>query len=435
MSDAIKLFTKNQVQFAIRGGGYMALDGASNIGSEGILIANTNFTTLAFTEDKSALKVGAGIKWPALYNYLDGTGVTVNGIRIGDVGVIGYLLGGGIGFFSYELHDALPKNWSNNSQCVLGTGEFVTASPTENTDLFWALRGGGNNFCAVTEVELKTIVPRQLYMGNIGYGVGPDVQKPYIEGMVDFAINGGADPASAIEGQTRWAPSRNSNVTYFSFLFHNGNETSKDAAFPNLKALALPFVSGNFTEKSQKTWFDEFPSGSDLGNRKRFIWVNIPATAEAYSIAIDTYYKEIAELASVGSFFTALSTMPITSNIVEDSAANGGNPLGLNADSAPSLWLVLSPSWKAATDDATVDSVHARATAAITTNLNAAGIKELPFYYLSDAAKGQPVFAGYGQENWDKLKEISLKYDPEQVFQYLLPGGHKLWRGTAAKRV
>jgi FAD/FMN-containing dehydrogenase len=102
VSDAVTLFSQNQVPFAVRGGGYMALANAANIGPEGILIANTNFTTLSISNDRSSVKIGAGIKWPAVYSYLDEFKVAVNGIRIGDVGVVGFLIGGGIGFHSYE---------------------------------------------------------------------------------------------------------------------------------------------------------------------------------------------------------------------------------------------------------------------------------------------------------------------------------------------
>jgi hypothetical protein len=298
--------------------------------------------------------------------------------------------------------------------------------------LFWALRGGGNSFCIVIEVELRTIQPKTIYLGNVGYGSGPDMQEKYIQGLVDFARHGSDDPGSSLEGQTRWVPSRSDNITYHAFLFHNG-DTPEAPGLVNLTAPVLPFASGNFTEKSMKTWFEEFPSNSDRGNRKRFIWKAIPAEVEAYKIAIDTYYSEIKELAAVNRFFTAFSVMPITDRVISSSAANGGNPLGLNEESAPAMWLVESPSWLDAVDDATVDEVHAKANAKITANLKAAGFSELPFVYLSDADKGQPVFAGYGQENWDRLKEIRARYDPEMVYTKLMPGGAKVETGVAAK--
>ena len=39
---------------------------------------------------------------------------------------------------------------------------------------------------------------------------------------------------------------------------------------------------------------------------------------------------------------------------------------------------------------------------------------------------GEDVFAGYGEENRGRLREISRRYDPDQVFQVLQPGYFKL---------
>ena len=49
------------------------------------------------------------------------------------------------------------------------------------------------------------------------------------------------------------------------------------------------------------------------------------------------------------------------------------------------------------------------------------------YVYQNYADISQDVFGGYGEENLKKLREISLKYDPEQVFQKLQPGYFKLY--------
>ena len=46
--------------------------------------------------------------------------------------------------------------------------------------------------------------------------------------------------------------------------------------------------------------------------------------------------------------------------------------------------------------------------------------------YMGYAYPTQPVIEGYGRENVDLLREVSRRYDPQGVFQSLVPGGFKL---------
>lgn len=49
-----------------------------------------------------------------------------------------------------------------------------------------------------------------------------------------------------------------------------------------------------------------------------------------------------------------------------------------------------------------------------------------PFRFFNDAAPGQKPLQNYGEESYDRLNAASEKYDPEGVFQTLVPGGFKL---------
>lgn len=68
------------------------------------------------------------------------------------VGVVGYLLGGGIGFYGRRF--GLGANSLRSVIVVLADGNEVVAGEDSEPELFWALRGGGGGFGIVTEVEI-----------------------------------------------------------------------------------------------------------------------------------------------------------------------------------------------------------------------------------------------------------------------------------------
>lgn len=49
-----------------------------------------------------------------------------------------------------------------------------------------------------------------------------------------------------------------------------------------------------------------------------------------------------------------------------------------------------------------------------------------PFIYLDYADISQRPLESYGAENVAKIKAVAAKYDPEGVFQHMMPGGFKI---------
>ena len=80
-----------------------------------------------------------------------------------DVGIVGYSLGGGIGWYARKL--GLAANSVTAVELVTADGELVRADATQNRDLFWALRGGGGNFGVVTALEFHLYPIETAYAG------------------------------------------------------------------------------------------------------------------------------------------------------------------------------------------------------------------------------------------------------------------------------
>jgi hypothetical protein len=101
VSFAIAALTLTSTQFAVRGGGHMPIAWYNNINSD-VLLSTSNLSTLELSSEKSTVSVGAGNRWRDVYSYLTPYGLAAVGGRVGDVGVSGFLLGGGISFYSSQ---------------------------------------------------------------------------------------------------------------------------------------------------------------------------------------------------------------------------------------------------------------------------------------------------------------------------------------------
>ena len=86
-----------------------------------------------------------------------------------EVGAVGYTLGGGFGWLGRNY--GMSCDNVNAFQIVTADGNIVRADATENSDLFWALRGGGSNFGIVTGMEIRLYPVANLYAGNLFYPV------------------------------------------------------------------------------------------------------------------------------------------------------------------------------------------------------------------------------------------------------------------------
>src|SRR6516225_9499547 len=86
------------------------------------------------------------------------------------VGIGGFTLGGGEGRLMEKYGAACDNLLSAEVVCV--DGRVVEASQKNNSDLFWAIRGGGGNFGVVTSLEYQLHPVGQVVSGGLAYPPG-----------------------------------------------------------------------------------------------------------------------------------------------------------------------------------------------------------------------------------------------------------------------
>ena len=136
--------------YTIRNGGHNYE--AMSAGHGGIVLDLSGMTELSVKLERSTtattVRVGAGWLLGPLYLELTRRNIVLPGGTCPGVGVSGVTLGGGLGYATRAL--GMTSDKVSSATVITADGDTVTASSSSNSDLFFALRGGGGNYGIVT---------------------------------------------------------------------------------------------------------------------------------------------------------------------------------------------------------------------------------------------------------------------------------------------
>jgi FAD/FMN-containing dehydrogenase len=110
-------------------------------------------------------RVGAGARWEDVVPAASELGLACLHGSTPDVSVVGYSLGGGMGW--YARKHGLAANHVVAIEVVTPDGQIRWATHEHDAELFWALRGGGGNFGVVTAIEFELLPLEQVYAGAL----------------------------------------------------------------------------------------------------------------------------------------------------------------------------------------------------------------------------------------------------------------------------
>ena len=147
---AVQFARSEGLPVAVRGGSH-SIAGFSTC-DDGVVIDLAELNSVEVDVEGRRAIAGGGTKWKDFDAATQAHGLATTGGLISSTGLGGFALGGGIGHLVRKYGMTCDNVLA--VEMVTADGSVVRASADENSELFWALRGGGGNFGVVTTFEM-----------------------------------------------------------------------------------------------------------------------------------------------------------------------------------------------------------------------------------------------------------------------------------------
>lgn len=319
-----------------------------------------------------------------------------------------------------------------NYEVVTASGEILNANETSHPDLYWALRGGGNNFGVVTRLDAYAYPQGPMWGGNLVFSISANTSL--IHNLVTFGRGRNGtfeDPNAAVI--LAFAYDTTSGAWLAVTALENAvaqPNGSHPAVFDGF--FDIPDILTDTTENNSLSNITlDFDVQSPYGYRNTYWQITFLLDERIMSAFLEIWHEEAEVLVGLFGSETQLSSCDfqvITEPQLEHMRRAGGNALGLES-SGP----LVSAHWIYKWDDASKDSAIFETYQRVLDRAKAAG--ELlglnhRYIYMNYASQFQDPISGYGPESKARLLEVSKTYDPEGVFQNLQPGYFKLDKGS-----
>ncbi|OBT60360.1 hypothetical protein VE03_10495 [Pseudogymnoascus sp. 23342-1-I1] len=415
VSLALIILQQTRCPFAVKSGGHGRYAGESTV-ENGVLIDLVRLDQITIAEDSETVVLGPGNRWLSVYAALEPMGLVVVGGRDADVGVGGFLLGGGISFLS-SAH-----GWASDNieafEVVLSNGTIRTASATDNPDLYRALRGGGGNFGIVTAFTLKAY-PYNGMWGGMRANSWEDT-KELLAAFVEYGHNSPQDPRtslvlnhSAVQGQWTW----------YNDLEHC--DPMDEAPELLKRVMRIPPLLDETKRTSLSALSLGLASHSARGFRNSYWALCTKLDLYMLEFYVDVFVAECSKLNPLEGFDPAGDIQVITSGMLSAMKNKGGNILGLQNTTEPLLLFNPALRWTNPAHDTEIKEMMHRAMKMVEAEAMRRGL-QTDFLYMNYASEYQDPLKGYGAEQFKFIEEVASRYDPNGVFQTLRTSGFKL---------
>ncbi len=392
---AVKFAQRNDLAISVRGGGHNVAGKALRNGA--LAIDLSSMKGLRVDPGAKTARAQAGVTWGQFDRETTAFNLVSTGGTVSTVGIAGLTLGGGIGWLMGKYGLACDNLVSVD--IVTADSRFLTASESENADLFWAVRGGGGNFGIVTSFEygLHDLEPVTAGVAFYPFAMTKDVlcfYRKFTSSAPDSVMTMGGIMNDSAE--TAVAGDR---VAWIG-VCHSGPEAEGERLLRPIKELGPPIMDmiGPISYTTLQSLFDgSYPTGNRNYWRSNFL-------TELSDEAIDVIVAKSDGLPSgAGTSLFFEHMQGAAGRIGEQDTAFANRAANYN-------FTILSVWEDAGEDDKNVkwtreygDAMKSFATGAGYVN------------YMTENEGAERVRATY-DANYERLVAIKKKYDPTNFF-------------------
>ncbi|WYZ46219.1 hypothetical protein EsH8_IX_000444 [Colletotrichum jinshuiense] len=406
VSSAIRFATKHDIPFTTCSGGHSTAGTSSLEG--GLVIHLGLLRDVTVDVEKSLITFGGGCTWKDVDSEAWKHGLATVGGTVSHTGVGGLVLGGGQGLLS-GLH-GLAVDCLVEVEAVLADGSIVTASETENADLFWGLRGAGASFGVVTRFTSKTFPQGRVWSGAAMFPVS---KLPELVAWANEFVAKMDGRQFLVMGFTYGPPGPDAVPMIVVQPFHNGTEKeAKETLFKGLfEAGPLVDMTSEMDYPVANTLIDELQGP---GARRLTGGTNLTAPFELSKweeMAKDFYTGVDAETANGNDMRASVLAVEIYK---KDKVASV--PFGATAYSNRGTYFdcMVLTCWTDPAKDGMIRGWNRELSQKIKGRNHTGdtgGVGQYNNYISGDVE----VKEGFG-ENAKRLVELKKKYDPENRF-------------------
>ena len=148
---ALRRAREDGLEISVRAGGHNVAGKAVTDG--GLMIDLSSMKAVEVDAQSRTARAQPGVNWDEFNIATQAHGLATTGGVVSSTGIAGLTLGGGYGWLQGKYGMSIDNLVS--AEVVTADGQILQASTKDNTDLFWALRGGGGNFGVVTSFTFE----------------------------------------------------------------------------------------------------------------------------------------------------------------------------------------------------------------------------------------------------------------------------------------